>query len=77
MANLISPFLWLEYIILQSSKLTNGIDNGQLLGSKNVLGDLRREITDNLSHFCMKRGAHFTLILNFFNLSKILALHIL
>ena len=33
--NLTSPFLWLEDIILQSSELTNGIDKGQLLGSKN------------------------------------------
>ena len=33
-ANLTSPFLWLEDIILQSSELTNGIDKGQLLVSK-------------------------------------------
>ena len=74
--NLISPFLWSEYIILQSSELTNGIDKGQLLGSKNVLGDLRSEITaDNFGNFCMKSGAHFTLILKFLNLIKIHALH--
>ena len=35
-ANLTSPFLWLEDIILQSTELANGIDKGQLLGSKNL-----------------------------------------
>ena len=75
-ANLISPFLWLEDIILRSSELNNGIDKGQLLGGKNVLGDLRSEITaDNFGNFCMKSGAHFTLILKFLNLIKIHALH--
>ena len=33
-ANFTSPLLWLENIILQSPVLTNGIDKGQLLGSK-------------------------------------------
>ena len=34
-ANFTSPFHWLEDIILENSGLTNGIDKGQLLGSKN------------------------------------------
>ena len=85
-ANFASPFLWLEDIILQSSVLTNGINKGQLLGSKifflyflwSGLKDSRSKITaNNVSHFFMKRGDHFTLIVNFLNLIKIQALHTL
>ena len=85
-ANLTSPFLWLEDIILQSSELTNGIDKGQLLGSKNffsisfeVVWEIREvKLLQIMSAiFSCKGGGHFTLIVNFLNLIKIHALHTL
>ena len=70
-ANLISPFLWLEDIILQSSVLTNGIDKGQLLGSK-IFFSISFEVVSE-----GEEGGHFTLIVNFLDLIKIKALYTL